>query len=284
MTKTVCEKIMPPMTWVGGKRRLLKEYDSFFPSGFGTYCEPFVGGGAVLFHLLPQKAVINDLNPKLINVYKVIRDNMDEPATELSACKNEKKFYYSVRNMDRNHEQYAKLSKIKKAARMIYLTQTSFNGLYRVNGKGECNMPYGISQKKTSLSNLYKISRYLRSNEIIFMNADYKKILPYILETTLSPQDTFMYLDPPYAPVKNKKNIIRYNKENFGKKEHLLLKKFCDELTKYNIKFMLSNSATKFILNLYADYDINFVKINRLISRDKTTRGNISETVIRNYC
>ena len=134
--------ISPVLKWVGGKRQLLETFQPLFPKRITSYCEPFLGGGAVFFHLQPKRAFINDINEDLMLVYSVIRDNVDNLIIELSKYKNDAEFFYSVRDFDRNKEKYASLSDIERSARIILLNKTCYNGLYRENNAGEFNTPF----------------------------------------------------------------------------------------------------------------------------------------------
>ena len=136
-------KAVPIVKWVGGKRQLLSALDPLLPKRIRTYCEPFVGGGAMLFHLQPDSAYVNDVNPELINLYEVIRDDVDSLLAELETFRNEPDFFYAVRDWDRDPQAYAALSRVKRAARVIYLNKTCYNGLFRVNSAGEFNTPFG---------------------------------------------------------------------------------------------------------------------------------------------
>ena len=135
--------VAPVLKWVGGKRQLLETFLPLLPARITSYCEPFVGGGALLFHLQPETAYVNDINENLILVYTVIRDNVEELIQELKKYRNEKDFFYSVRNWDRDREKYDSLSEVERAARILYLNKTCYNGLYRVNSAGEFNSPFG---------------------------------------------------------------------------------------------------------------------------------------------
>ena len=131
--------VVPVLKWVGGKRQLLETFRPLLPSRITTYCEPFIGGGALLFHLQPRVAGINDINPELIRVYTVIKNDVEALIAELEKYENTSEYFYAVRDWDRDKEYYAKLSEVQKAARVLYLNKTCFNGLYRVNNAGEFN-------------------------------------------------------------------------------------------------------------------------------------------------
>lgn len=271
--------VAPVLKWVGGKRQLLDTLEPLLPSKISSYCEPFVGGGALLFSIQPRIAYINDINSDLINVYTVIRDNVDELIAYLMTFKNESEYFYSVRDWDRNKESYIKLSNIEKAARIIYLNKTCYNGLFRVNNAGEFNTPFG-NYKNPNIVNapvLRAVSSYLNTAQIIMTSEDYKKILKDITK------HTFVYMDPPYDPVSDTSNFTGYSKGGFSRDEQVRLKECCDMLNSKGIKFMLSNSATPFIKSLYKDYNINIILARRSINSIASKRGDIEEVVIRNY-
>lgn len=271
--------VAPVLKWVGGKRQLLDIITPLIPKGYTAYCEPFVGGGAVLFDIQPKKAFINDINPNLILVYKVIKDNVEDLISELSVFKNEAEFFYDVRDWDRNKEKYETLTDIKRAARIIYLNKTCFNGLYRVNNAGEFNSPFG-NYKNPNIVNapvLRAVNSYFNDADIKFSNVDYEEVLKNITK------DTFVYLDPPYDPVSETSNFTGYSRGGFTTDDQIRLRECCDKLDEKGIKFMLSNSATEFIKEQYANYHIEVVKARRSINSVASKRGDIDEVIIRNY-
>lgn len=271
--------VTPVLKWVGGKRQLLPEIKKYIPKRYTTYYEPFLGGGAVLFELQPKKAIVNDLNTELINVYRIIKDSPYELINELKKFKNDEETFYAIRNIDRNKEKFEKLNPIQKAARIIYLNKTCFNGLYRVNSSGEFNSPFGryknpnIVNDKTILA----VNKYFNTNEITFKNTDFEESLSDISK------GSFVYLDPPYDPVSKTSNFTGYNQGGFGDEEQIRIKTMCDKLTKKGIKFLLSNSATSFIKELYKDYTIEIVNAKRCVNSRADKRGEIEEVLIRNY-
>ncbi|WP_416201104.1 MAG: Site-specific DNA-methyltransferase (adenine-specific) [Thermocaproicibacter melissae] len=271
--------VMPVVKWVGGKRQLLPALTPLLPKHFTTYCEPFLGGGAMLFWLQPKIAIVNDINSDLIQMYEVIRDHVEELILELSKHKNESKHFYEVRDWDRDKKKYNALSGIEKAARLIYLNKTCYNGLFRVNNAGEFNTPFG-NYKNPNIVNaptLRAVSNYLQKAKITFSCRDYADVLAEI------PCGTFVYLDPPYDPASNTANFTGYSRGGFSREDQIRLKECCDDLTRRNIKFMLSNSATDFIKNLYTGYNITIVQAKRAINSNASKRGQVDEVVVRNY-
>lgn len=271
--------VAPVLKWVGGKRQLLDKLIPLFPKRIIRYCEPFVGGGAVLFELQPKRAYINDINPELINVYEVIRDNVDELIEELAKHKNESKYFYEVRDWDRNKEKYNSLSKVERASRIIFLNKTCYNGLYRVNNAGEFNTPFG-HYKNPNIVNapvLRAVHNYFKEADIQFTSIDYAEVL-----ATLD-RGTFVYLDPPYDPVSSSSSFTGYAKGGFNRDEQIRLRECCDDLTRRGIKFMLSNSATDFIKEQYKDYRIITIQAKRSVNSVASKRGNVDEVVVTNY-
>lgn len=271
--------VAPVLKWVGGKRQLLDTFAPLLPKRISSYCEPFVGGGAMLFHLQPKTAYINDINSDLILVYNIIKDDVESLINVLSEFKNESEFFYSVRDWDRSKEKYDSLTDVERAARIVYLNKTCFNGLYRVNNAGEFNSPFG-SYKNPNIVNapvLRAVSSYFNTADVRLTSTDYYEILKDI------PKGTFVYLDPPYDPISDTSNFTGYSKGGFSKEEQIRLRNCCDELTNKGIKFMLSNSSTDFIRDLYSDYNIQIVQAKRAINSNASKRGNVDEVVVRNY-
>ena len=197
---------------------------------------------------------------------------------ELSTYEYNKEFFYTLRNLDRDAKSFAKLSNLKKAARTYYLNRTCFNGLYRVNSIGLFNSPFG-SYKTFNLypDRLRMLSSYLNSANVQFTNGDFEKLIDYL------PDNSFVYLDPPYDPVSKTAFFTSYSQTGFSKEDQIRLKNFCDRLNERGIRFMLSNSATSFIKELYKDYDQKFFNANRSINSKATNRGGVKEILVRNY-
>lgn len=271
--------VTPIVKWVGGKRQLLDELNPLMPKRFTTYCEPFIGGGALFFSNQPKRAIINDLNGDLILTYEVVRDNVDELIDCLKFYENTADYFYKIRDLDRNRAIFDQLSKTEKAARLLYLNKTCYNGLYRVNSAGEFNSPFG-NYKNPNIVNepvLKAVHKYLSQNDISFYNEDFENTLKRVKK------GSFVYLDPPYDPVSNTSSFTGYNKGGFDRTEQIRLKSCCDELSSKGIKFMLSNSSTEFIHELYSEYQVIIVKAKRSINSNGRKRGEIDEVIIRNY-
>lgn len=272
--------VAPFLKWAGGKRQLLGVLSELMPEGsVRSYCEPFVGGGAMLFHLQPGVAYVNDINSELINVYSVIKHSVDELITELSQFENKPEIFYEVRSWDRDKIKYSSLSDIQKAARIIFLNRTCFNGLYRVNNAGEFNSPFGYYRNPNIINApvLRAVSHYLNSAETHLSSVDYSEVLANLVK------GTFVYLDPPYDPVSDSASFTGYTRWGFSRNEQVRLRECCDDLSIRGIKFMLSNSATDFIMEQYSEYNITVVKAKRAVNSAGDRRGDVDEVVVRNY-
>jgi len=248
------------------------------PKKYTDYIEPFIGGGATLFHLQPKNAIINDFNSELVNVYSTIKNHLPELLEDLKKHKNESNYFYEIRALDRNPD-YNSLTAVQKASRIIYLNKTCFNGLYRVNSSGEFNSPFGRYKNPNIVNEptLKAVSDYLNSNNIQLMNGDYSLVLKQ------ATKNSFVYLDPPYHPVSESSNFTGYIQGGWEDKDQIRLREACDELNARGVKFLLSNSATVFIKDQYKDYQINIIKANRSINSDGEKRGEIDEVLVRNY-
>lgn len=271
--------LSPILKWVGGKRQLLSEIIPLIDESCDNYVEPFIGGGAVLFRLQPKKAIINDYNTELINVYRTVRDDLDGLVALLKEHEkyNSSDYYYEVRALDRTPD-FDKMSNLEKAARIIYLNKTCYNGLYRVNSLGQFNSPYG-KYKNPNIVNevvLRAISKYLNRNEISIRSGDYKDVLNDI------EKNSFVYLDPPYIPISSSSSFTGYTEGGFGYDKQVELKEECDKLNSKGVHFLQSNSDCEEIRELYKDYRIKVVKAKRAINSDAKKRGQINEVLIYN--
>jgi DNA adenine methylase len=272
--------VAPFLKWVGGKRQLIPSIVVHLPKNIRkyNYVEPFIGGGAVFFHLQPQNATINDRNKELINVYEVIKNNLEELIFDLRKHKNEPDYFYQIRALDRSND-FENLTSVQRASRIIYLNKTCFNGLYRVNNAGEFNAPFGRYKNPNIINEptLRAVHKYLNANNIQISSEDYSEIL------TELDKKSFVYLDPPYHPISESSNFTGYIQGGWKIFDQTDLRVACDELNKKGIKFLLSNSSSGFIKDLYKDYKISIVKANRAINSNGAERGEIDEVLIRNY-
>ena len=271
----------PFVKWAGGKRQIIDKLKEYVPDEYDTYYEPFVGGGALLFELAPKKAVINDLNEELMNVYNCLcnEEKFKKMCNLLNhyEAEHSEEFYYEIRNKDKNKNAYNRLSDYTKAARTIYLNKACFNGLYRVNSKNEFNVPFG---KKTKIntyegSNLITVSNYLTMNDIKIQSVDFEESLK------TAKKGDFVYIDPPYDSDTSTFN--HYTKECFGKEEQRRLAQVYKDLDKRGVYVMLSNHNTTLINELYKNYHIHIIEAKRNINANGKKRGKVEEVIITNY-
>jgi DNA adenine methylase len=270
--------VQPFLKWAGGKRQLLPFLKKYLPTAYNTYYEPFVGAGALLFSLQPEKAIINDVNPELINCYRVIKDYSTGLVADLQKHPNSKAHFYKIRQLDRD-EKFGQLSPVERASRIIYLNKTCFNGLFRVNKRGQFNVPFG-RYKNPNIVNadtIQSISRYLNDNEITILNTDFARVV----ET--AGRGDFIYFDPPYDPLSDTSSFTGYSLAQFGKAEQERLRDVFDALTRKGCFVMLSNSSTNYIAGLYANYNIISVQASRNINSVVAGRQKIDEFLVLNY-
>jgi DNA adenine methylase len=273
--------VQPFLKWAGGKRQLLSQIRAHLPSQYKAYFEPFIGGGAVLFDLQPKAAYINDANAELINLYNVIKESPSELTLATKKHKNTEDYFYNLRALDRE-EEFATLTPIERAARIIFLNKTCYNGLFRVNSNGQFNVPYGNYPNPLIVDEIIinAVSNYLNGASVTITNTDFASAVE------AASKGDFVYFDPPYDPISDTSSFTGYHLDSFGKAEQKRLKETCDALTARGCKVMLSNSCTDFIKQLYSDiskYRIIEVTANRNINSVGAGRGKISELLIVNY-
>lgn len=279
------DDVKPIVQRLGGKTTLLKYLVPLLPYDISerVYCEPFLGGGAMLFCLQPNKAIVNDLDSELINVYETVRDNVDELIFELKGYKNTLDFFLAIRNLDRDKDSFNKLTKTQRAARYLFLNRTCFNGLSRYNLHGEFSSPFGYNYNRDFVceSRLRSMNSHLNSANITFLNRHYADLLTSLTESS------FVYFDPPYYPISGTSNFTRYTSRPFTQDDQIDLYNHCLELDKRGVKFMLSNSNSDFIIDLYSkssNFNITYLETKRLLNCDASKRGrNVKEIVVRNY-
>lgn len=268
----------PFVKWVGGKGKLRHALGAMLPRGVELmrHVEPFVGGGAMFFALRPERALLCDVNPDLINTYLSVRDEVSSVIQHLGklAQGHGEERYYEVRDRYNAHKNK---TQAERAAMFIYLNKTCFNGLHRVNKKGAFNVPMGRYTNPTILdaSGLYAASAQLSSAEI-------KRQTFESLLSDARPGD-FVYLDPPYEPVSRTANFTSYAQDGFGQAEQTRLRDVVRELDRRGCKLMLSNSDVPFIRDLYRGFQIDSVLAPRAVSCDSKNRGPAQEVVVRNY-
>ena len=264
--------IKPFLKWAGGKSHLLPELRPLVPKHYNRYIEPFLGGGALFFDLCPNHAILSDLNAELINCYIAVRDAPEEVLKILKEMPVNSKTFYKIRKLNP-----LELNNTKRAARLIYLIKTCYNGLYRVNKLGQFNTPYGKNDnvRVYTPNIILKASMALRSANIL--QGDFE---PILLKYACS--GDFAYLDPPYPPVGRYSDFTRYTRDFFYKKDHLRLAKVVEELDDRNCKFVLSNAKHPLILKIYSRFRKIEVQAPRYISSRGDKRGDVSEVLITN--
>lgn len=271
----------PFVKWAGGKRSIINKLLELAPCKFNTYYEPFVGGGAMLLELAPKKAVINDYNTELINVYNCIKDDtkLTNMLSELGKheTNHSEEYYYKIRDLDRNKSKFNRLVDYKRAARTIYLNKACFNGLYRVNSKNEFNVPSGKKTKVNTCDrfNIGLIYCYLNSNDVQILSIDFEEAVKK------AKKGDFIYFDPPYDSDTTTFNS--YTENGFGKEEQKRLADVFKDLDKRGCYVMLSNYNTSLIKELYKDYNFNYVTAQRNIGASAKNRGIVEEVIITNY-
>lgn len=283
----ISNKAKPFVKWVGGKRQLLAQFkdeglyppDKFNPLT-NTYFEPFVGGGAVFFDLLPKKAVLSDFNAELVTTYNIIKKDVEALIHSLNTDNYiyDKERFLEVRALPKERE----LSDLETAARFIYLNRTCFNGMYRVNKSGHFNVPFGAysNPKICDEENLRRVSKSLKGVSVI--NQGYEKVLDK------AKQGDFIYLDPPYHPVSETASFTSYTADGFTGEQQVQLRDTFLELHKRGCYVMLSNSDTKFINYIYGELAkegivINKVSAGRAINSNSAKRGKVQEVLVTNY-
>lgn len=292
-------KAKPFVKWVGGKTQLIDQLEALLPADFDqwenvTYIEPFVGGGAMLFHMLKTHpnittAVINDINADLTTCYQVVRDN---PTNLVESLKQIQTEYYALVNEEDKRAFYMQkrerfntkaLSPIENTTLFFFLNRTCFNGLYRVNKAGLFNVPFGKYETPTICDpvTIYADSELLQN--VTILTGDYQQTLDYAGERTL------FYFDPPYRPLSNTSSFNDYAKETFNDAAQVRLKEFCDRVEGAGHKFMLSNSdcfaknQDRFFDDLYLQYNISRVVASRSVNANPNKRGKLTELLIRNF-
>lgn len=294
----------PFLKWAGGKGKLLDQLDCFLPQQLDgrpfTYVEPFVGGGAMLFHMLEKHkeikhAIINDINPHLITAYRVIKENPQELIERLSEIEHKyyaleeeeikRTFYLNVREAFNEH----KLDNIERTKYLIFLNKTCFNGLYRENAKGKFNVPFGryLSPTICNADTIMADSEILNRANVTILNGDFTNVLNHIDNNGLN----LLYFDPPYRPLNATSSFNSYVKEEFNDNEQIRLRDFVHDLNdRLGVYWMLSNADCSsknpqdtFFEDIYADFYINRVYASRFINADPSKRGKLTELLICNY-
>lgn len=268
----------PVVKWAGGKTKVIGQLSRYIPQEFKNYHEPFVGGGAMFFHLVHELikknavAFLSDMVEELINLYQVIKKDVDSLIEESKKHRYEKNYYYEVRSLDPNN-----MTKVERASRMLFLNKTCFNGLYRVNRKGRFNVSFGdykdpVIVDEAALSNASRAFRYAEifhgDVELVLKNAQ---------------KGDFIYLDPPYVPLSATSDFTQYTPGSFNAYDHERLKDIFEGLEAKGCYVMLSNSNTDFVARLYSGYNIKTISASRAINSNTKKRGAIKELLILSY-
>lgn len=269
--------LKPFLKWVGGKRQLINQITTHLPKTFNNYYEPFIGGGALLFHLLPRQATISDINHELINVYQCVKKDYIAVVNLLKCFEYNFNFFSVIREWDKDKDYINKYSPEERAARFIYINKCGFNGLWRVNKNGECNVSFGRYSNPDFIceQTLKECSEYLQN--ITIYQGDF--------ETTIQDagMNDFIYLDPPYDPISDTSNFVGYSQNGFTKDDQIRLKTKVDQLTRKGVKIMVSNNFTPFISDLYKDYNQHTLFATRNVNSNSEKRGVVPEILITNY-
>jgi len=252
----------PILKWAGGKTQMLEQLLPKIPKKYGKYIEPFIGGGALFFASQPKEAVIADSNSELVNLYTIIKNNPYDLINQLSTMVNDSDYFYELRSVDVD-----KLSNLEIAARTIYLNKTCFNGLYRVNKKGNFNVPFGNykNPKFCDEDSILIASNLLSNKEIIL--GDYKDVLKQHAK-----ENDFIFLDPPYLPISQYSDFKRYTKEQFYEEDHVELANEVKRLQEIGCYVVLTNSNHPLVHQLYSDFAIEIIQTKRFINSDSSKR------------
>jgi DNA adenine methylase len=265
-------RIRPFLKWAGGKTRLLPALRQSLPPRFNRYFEPFVGGGAFFFDLSPSQAVLGDSNPELINCYEVVREQPETLMRSISKLRVSKAEFYRLRELDPET-----LPAVTRAARLIYLNKTCYNGLYRVNKQGKFNTPYGYPRnlRLVDAANLMAASRSLKNAQLL--NSDFEAVLK------TAKRGDFIYFDPPYVPVGRFSDFQRYTKDQFYESDQVRLAEHFCELSAKGCFVLLSNSFNEKSRKLYSKFLQRTVLMPRFVNCRGEGRGHVNELLISNY-
>jgi DNA adenine methylase len=276
----------PFVKWLGGKRQLLPELEKRLPKIIDIYFEPFLGSGALYFHVAPRvkQAYLSDKNEELITAYKAIQTNPTRLIEELSKHKNTQEHFQQIRDADRDDDYRWNWSPIQKAARFIYLNKTCFNGLYKVNSQGQFDVDFGnhSNPKIVDGENISACNCVLTQMGVHIDIKSYESVLNEIRSLVNMGRNVFVYLDPPYIPLSISSSFTQYTKDGFSMKDHLALKTFCDDLSRMGVKWMQSNSSAPIIFDMYKEYTVETIVVPRKVS-SQVSDSAAKETLIRNY-
>lgn len=266
----------PFLKWAGGKGRLLEQYQAYFPKAFDTYYEPFLGGGAVFFHLNGafRTAVLADINPELVNVYQCVRSRVEEVITLLQEHKRQhsETYYYALRS------QSTLSCPVERAARLLYLNKTCYNGLYRENSKGQFNVPIG-RYKNPAICDVHLLRAAADGLQAAHIR---QESFEFVLQRATSRRD-FVYFDPPYYPISATSSFTGYNRYGFTAADQVRLQEVFTTLARRGVQVMLSNSDCPFIRELYEGFPTHTIYAARAINSRASSRGKITELLITSY-
>ena len=269
--------VYPILKWAGGKRKRIPDIIDIFPADYKErkYHEPFIGSGAVFFHISPKSGSINDIITRLITFYNVVRDKPEDLISQAQEYPHDKDVFYKLRD----HFNQGKLTDVEEAALLLYFNKTAFNGLYRVNSKGGFNVPFGNYKNPTIVpkDRIRAASQVLKSVDIF--NKDFSYVVEY------SESGDLCYFDPPYAPLSDTAYFTSYSVKGFNFQEQIRLRDVCVELDKKGVFFILSNSYIDPIIAIYQEIDtfkLFVVQAKRAISSKASTRGPINEILVTN--
>ena len=272
----------PFLKWVGGKTQLLSQFQPLFPTNFRRYYEPFVGSGAVFFHLQPEDAVLSDLNPHVIAVYQHLQGNIDALVARLYDIQTT---YHALSKEQQEQAYYQARARynalpsesLEKAALLIFLNKTGYNGLYRESKLGGYNVPFGRYENPALFdeANLRAVSQALQ--HVVLLNTDFSSVVETAQEGDL------VYFDPPYVPLTKTSSFTSYTKGEFSLEQQIKLAEVVRQLTRKGVFVMLSNSNAEAIRELYKDLSINEVQASRAVNSKASLRGKITEVVVTNY-
>lgn len=268
----VDEPVRPFLKWVGGKRQILPQLLAHRPKDYGVYHEPFLGGGALFFHLRPERAYLGDSNARLVRTYLGVRNDLEQVIEKLRVHehKDSRAYYDRVRRKSVDH-----LTDADVAAWLIYLNKTGFNGLYRVNSKNVFNVPYGDNPGKTicDRKRLEACSHVLKSAQVSV--EDFAAVLER------AEKNDFVYFDPPYVPINETSKFTNYTAGGFGREEHERLAEVARALKKRRVHVLLSNSSAPLVRELYEkDFELIPVQATRMVNSKVSGRGAIEELLI----
>jgi DNA adenine methylase len=276
----------PFLKWAGGKTQLLQQYRELLPKRFENYYEPFLGGGAVFFHLFettnpPVKSFLMDINLELINVYRCVKDDVQGLIDHLTIHQAEhaKDYYYGIRGQQVSPDAWFDHgNNLERAARFIYLNKTCFNGLYRENSKGHFNVPMGSYKNPPILD-----PTLLQAASFALQNASIEaQSFEVIAEHATTAKD-FVYFDPPYFPISDTSKFTSYSRGSFNTEDQIRLRDIFAGLAKRRVKVMLSNSDCPFVRDLYKDFNIHTIQASRHINSKGGKRGKIAEVLVTSY-